>query len=159
MAHCSHLSIEEREDLAAGDTTIYRAVWPGRLDCALPGRRKMSRMLRHRGKSRCRRGSQERRGASGSPSTSARPTTPGRRAPTRTPAGSCATSSRRAGPGWRDWRGGERGPYHAQPQTAQAPRLEVPAGGLLLTGVALALKIRPEKILQVTCMLIVMRRR
>ena len=67
MAHCSHLGIEEREDLAAGDTTIYRAVWPGRLDCALPGRRKMSRMLRHRGKSRCRRGSQERRGASESP--------------------------------------------------------------------------------------------
>ncbi len=53
MAHCSHPSIEEREDvmlparqhkgpreiegriseerpdLAAGDTTIYRAVWPG----------------------------------------------------------------------------------------------------------------------------------
>ena len=62
-------------------------------------------------------------------------------------------------PGWRDWRGGERGPCHAQPQTAQAPRLEVPAGGLLLTGVALALKIRPEKILRVTCMLIAMRRR
>lgn len=47
-------------------------------------------------------------------------------------------------PGWRDWRGGERGPCHAQPQTAQAPRLEVPAGGLLLTGAALALKIRPK---------------
>lgn len=62
-------------------------------------------------------------------------------------------------PGWRDWRGGERGPCHAQPQTAQAPRLEVPAGGLLLTGVALALKIRPEKILRVTCVLIAMRRR
>ena len=32
---------------------------------------------------------------------------------------------------------------HAQPQTAQALRLEVPAGGLLLTGVALALKTCP----------------
>ena len=62
-------------------------------------------------------------------------------------------------PGWRDWRGGERGLRYAQPQTAQAPRLGVPAGGLLLTGVALALKIRPEKILRVTCMLIAMRRR
>ncbi|MGN9234976.1 hypothetical protein ACTM8Z_06740, partial [Atopobiaceae bacterium HCP3S3_D6] len=39
----------------------------------------------------------------------------------------------------------ERGLCYAQPQTAQAPRLEVPAGGLLLTGVALALKIRPDK--------------
>lgn len=63
MARCSHPGIKGREDLAAGDTTIYRAVRPGRLDCALPGRSKMSRMLRHRGKSRCRRGSQGRRGA------------------------------------------------------------------------------------------------
>ncbi|MGN8689920.1 hypothetical protein ACTND8_08465, partial [Atopobiaceae bacterium HCP3S3_F7] len=39
----------------------------------------------------------------------------------------------------------ERGLCYAQPQTAQAPRLEVPAGGLLLTGVALALKIRRTK--------------
>jgi IS30 family transposase len=54
---------EERPDLAVSDTTTYRAVWSGRLDCALPGRRKMSRMLRHRGKGRRRRGSQERRGA------------------------------------------------------------------------------------------------
>lgn len=53
---------EERPDLAVSDTTIYRAVWSGRLDCALPGHRKMSRMLRHRGKGRRRRGSQERRG-------------------------------------------------------------------------------------------------
>ena len=53
----------------------------------------------------------------------------------------------------------KRGLRYARPQTAQAPRLEVLAGGLLLTGVALALKIRPEKILRVTCMLIVVRRR
>ena len=53
---------EERPDLAVSDTTTYRAVWSGRLDCALSGRRKMSRMLRHRGKGRRRRGSQERRG-------------------------------------------------------------------------------------------------
>ncbi len=50
MGHCSHLSIEEREDLAVSGTAIYRVVWSGRPDCVLPGRRKMSRMLRHRSK-------------------------------------------------------------------------------------------------------------
>ena len=114
MAHCSHLSIEEREGVTLlarqqkGVREIARTI--GRDKSAVSG--ELARLLPE---------GQE--------------------------------------PGWRDWRGGERGPYHAQPQTAQAPRLEVPAGGLLLTGVALALKIRPEKILRVTCMLIVMRRR
>ena len=40
----------------------------------------------------------------------------------------------------------KRGLRYARPQIAQAPRLEVPAGGLLLAGVALALKIRHIKI-------------
>ena len=40
----------------------------------------------------------------------------------------------------------KRGLRYAQPQTAQAPRLEVPAGDLLLTGVALALKTHHIKI-------------
>ena len=53
---------EERPGLAAGETTTCRAVWSGRPGCALPGHRRMSRMLHHRGKGRRRRGSQERRG-------------------------------------------------------------------------------------------------
>lgn len=41
---------EERSDLAVSGTAICCAVWSGRPGCALPGRRKMSRMLRHRDK-------------------------------------------------------------------------------------------------------------
>lgn len=52
----------ERPDLAVSDTTIYRSVESGELDCGLPGRRKMSRRLRHRGKRRHKGGSEERRG-------------------------------------------------------------------------------------------------
>ena len=53
---------EERPGLAASDSAICRAVEPGSLDCGLPGRRKAARLLRHHGKRRHRKGSQERRG-------------------------------------------------------------------------------------------------
>lgn len=49
-------------ELAVSDTTIYRAVASGSLDCELPGRGKASRLLRHRGKRRHGKGSAERRG-------------------------------------------------------------------------------------------------
>ena len=52
----------ERPELAAGDSTTCRAVASGSLDCEPPGRRRMSRMLRHRGRRRRRRGTEERRG-------------------------------------------------------------------------------------------------
>lgn len=52
----------ERPALSVSDTTIYRAVEEGSLDCELPGRRKASRLLRHHGKRRHKRGSGERRG-------------------------------------------------------------------------------------------------
>ena len=52
----------ERPELAVSDTTIYRAVASGALDCELPGRGKASRLLRHRGKRRHGNGSAERRG-------------------------------------------------------------------------------------------------
>ena len=74
VGHCSHLGIEERPDLAMSGTAICRA-------CA-------NSLPRWRGRSRS---------ASGFPPASARPATPGRRAPTITPTGSCAASSRRAG--------------------------------------------------------------
>ena len=53
---------EERPGLAVSDSAICRAVEPGSLDCGLPGRRKAARLLRHHGKRRHRKGSQERRG-------------------------------------------------------------------------------------------------
>lgn len=53
---------EERPDLAVSDSAIYRAVESGSLDCELPGHRKAARLLRHHGKRRHRKGSQERRG-------------------------------------------------------------------------------------------------
>ena len=53
---------EERPDLAVSDSAIYRAVESGSLDCGLPGHRKAARLLRHHGKRRHRKGSQERRG-------------------------------------------------------------------------------------------------
>lgn len=53
---------EERPDLAVGDSAICRAVESGSLDCGLPGQRKAARLLRHHGKRRHRKGSQERRG-------------------------------------------------------------------------------------------------
>lgn len=53
---------EERPDLAVSDSAICRAVESGSLDCELPGHRKAARLLRHHGKRRHRKGSQERRG-------------------------------------------------------------------------------------------------
>ena len=53
---------EERPDLAVSDSAIYRAVESGSLGCGLPGHRKAARLLRHHGKRRHRKGSQERRG-------------------------------------------------------------------------------------------------
>ena len=53
---------EERPDLAVSDSAICRAVESGSLGCGLPGRRKAARLLRHHGKRRHRKGSQERRG-------------------------------------------------------------------------------------------------
>lgn len=52
----------ERPDLAVSDSAICRAVESGSLDCELPGRRKAARLLRHHGRRRHRKGSQERRG-------------------------------------------------------------------------------------------------
>ncbi|WP_199589550.1 IS30 family transposase, partial [Olsenella sp. AM30-3LB] len=53
---------EERPDLAVSDSAIYRAVESGSPGCELPGHRKAARLLRHHGKRRHRKGSQERRG-------------------------------------------------------------------------------------------------
>jgi IS30 family transposase len=52
----------EHPSLAVSDDSIYRAVESGSLDCGLPGHRKASRLLRHHGKRRHVKGSQERRG-------------------------------------------------------------------------------------------------
>ena len=52
----------EHPSLAVSDDSIYRAVESGSLDCELPGCRKASRLLRHHGKRRHVKGSQERRG-------------------------------------------------------------------------------------------------
>ena len=52
----------ERPDLAVSDSAICRAVESGSLDCELPGRSKAARLLRHHGRRRHRKGSQERRG-------------------------------------------------------------------------------------------------
>ena len=102
MGHCSHLGIEEREDVMRlarqlGDEhwspeQIEGRIGEERPDLAVSGtaicRACANSLPRWRGRSRS---------GSGSPSASARPATPERRAPTRTPTGSCATSSRRAG--------------------------------------------------------------
>ena len=47
---------------AVSASTIRRAIGSGALDCELPGRQSMRRRLRHRGKRRHARGSEERRG-------------------------------------------------------------------------------------------------
>lgn len=52
----------EGSEISVSDTTIYRAIWAGRFDGELPGQRKASRKLRHRGKRRHRKGEQDRRG-------------------------------------------------------------------------------------------------
>lgn len=52
----------ERPGLAVSDATIYRAVADGTLDREMPGQRQMKVALRHRGKRRHGRGSEERRG-------------------------------------------------------------------------------------------------
>ena len=51
----------QRPELAVSDSTTCRAVASGSPDCELPGHRRMSRMPRHRGKRRRRRGTEERR--------------------------------------------------------------------------------------------------
>ena len=53
---------EERPDLAASDSAIYRAVGSGSPDCGLPGHKKAARPLRHHGKRRHGKGGQERGG-------------------------------------------------------------------------------------------------
>lgn len=53
--------LEARPGLAASDSAICRAVESGSPDCGLPGHRKAARLLRHHGKRRHRKGSQERR--------------------------------------------------------------------------------------------------
>ncbi|RRF98234.1 MAG: hypothetical protein DUD39_10745 [Coriobacteriaceae bacterium] len=102
VGHCSHLGIEEREDVMLLARQLEDERWSpeqieGRIgeehpDLAVSGtaicRACANSLPRWRGRSRS---------ASESPPDSARPTTPGRRAPTRTPTGSCAASSRRAG--------------------------------------------------------------
>ena len=70
----------DQERLYGGPHVQHRA--------AQAGNRDLHQVRPERGRSRS---------ASGSLPASARPATPGRRAPTRTPTGSCATSSRRAG--------------------------------------------------------------
>lgn len=52
----------EGSAISISDTTIYRAIWAGRFDGELPGQKKASRKLRHRGKRRHRKGEQDRRG-------------------------------------------------------------------------------------------------
>ena len=52
----------EGSAIRVSDTTIYRAIWAGRFDGELPGWKKASRKLRHRGKRRHKKGEQERRG-------------------------------------------------------------------------------------------------
>ena len=52
----------EGSAVSISDTTIYRAIWAGRFDGELPGQKKASRKLRHRGKRRHKKGEQYSRG-------------------------------------------------------------------------------------------------